>query len=193
MPTSLPVELNRGRLHAIEAPVEFTSDGSFYVDLSNHGEGVHVHLHLDDALSHVARLGESNVFVAGDTTSRIDVVVDDQPSTPVTGRLKVSTGYGAETTNVDVTVEPIEEQTRTVAVDESLSKPKPKQPQESALTKSLRSLPGPDALPFLLFVLLAVVIAVAAVFFLGANSPAVLIGVGVVLGGAVAALVYSIR
>lgn len=193
MPTSLPVELNRGRLHAIEAPVEFTSDGSFYVDLSNHGEGVHVHLHLDDALSHVARLGESNVFVAGDTTSRIDVVVDDQPSTPVTGRLKVSTGYGAETTNVDVTVEPIEEQTRTVAVDESLSKPKPKQPQQSALTNALASLPGPDMLPFILFVLLAVVIAVGAVFFLGANSPAVLIGVGVVLGGAVAALVYSIR
>lgn len=193
MPTSLPVELNRGRLHAIEAPVEFTSDGSFYVDLSNHGEGVHVHLHLDDALSHVARLGESNVFVAGDTTSRIDVVVDDQPSTPVTGRLKVSTGYGAETTNVDVTVEPIEEQTRTVAVDESLSKPKPKQPQQSALTNVFASLPGPDMLPFILFVLLAVVIAVGAVFFLGANSPAVLIGVGVVLGGAVAALVYSIR
>jgi hypothetical protein len=48
-------------------------------------------------------------------------------------------------------------------------------------------------LPFILFVLLAVVIAVGAVFFLGANSPAVLIGVGVVLGGAVAALVYSIR
>lgn len=193
MPTSLPVELNRGRLHAIEAPVEFTSDGSFYVDLSNHGEGVHVHLHLDDALSHVARLDESNVFVAGDTTSRIDVVVEDQPSAPVTGRLKVSTGYGAETTNVDVTVEPLEEQTRTVAVDESLSKPKPKQPQESALTKTLRSLPGPDALPFVLFVLLAVVIAVGAVVFLGASSPAVLIGVGVVLGGAVAALVYSIR
>ena len=193
MPASLPVELNRGRLHAIEAPVEFTSDGSFYVDLSNHGEGVHVHLHLDDALSRVARLEESNVFVAGDTTSRVDIVVGDQPSTPVTGRLQVSTGYGAETTNVDVTVEPTEEQTRTVAVDESLSKPKPKEPQQSGLARTLSSLPGPDALPFVLFVLLAVVIAVGAVLFVGGNSPAVLIGLGVVLGGAVAALVYSIR
>jgi hypothetical protein len=188
----LPVELNRGRLHAVEAPVEFTSDGSFYVDLSNHGEGVHVHLHLDDALSRVARLEESNVFVAGDTTSRVDVVVD-QPSTAVTGRLKVSTGYGAETTSVDVTVEPFEEQTRQVAVDESLSKPKPKEPQRSPVTRGLSSLPGPDALPYLAFVLLAVVIAVGAVFFVGASSPAVLVGVGVVLGGAVAALVFIMR
>ncbi|WP_372911939.1 hypothetical protein [Salinigranum sp.] len=192
MPASLPVELNRGRLHAVEAPVEFTSDGSFYVDLSNHGEGVHVHLHLDDALSRVARLEESNVFVAGDTTSRVDVVID-QPSTAVTGRLKVSTGYGAETTSVDVTVEPFEEQTRQVAVDESLSKPKPKEPQQSPVTRTLSSLPGPDALPYLAFVLLAVVIAVGAVLFVGASSPAVLVGVGVVLGGAVAALVFIMR
>jgi len=193
VPASLPVELNRGRLHAIEAPVEFTSDGSFYVDLSNHGEGVHVHLHLDDALSRVARLGESNVFVAGDTTSRIDIVVDDRPSTAVSGRLKVSTGYGAETTNVDVTIEPLEEETQQVAVDESLSKPKPREPQQSAVSKGLAALPGPDALPFVVFVLLAVVIAAGAVYFVGASSPAVLVGVGVVIGGAVAALVYSIR
>jgi hypothetical protein len=191
----LPVELNRGRLHAIGAPVEFTSDGSFYVDLTNHGEGVHVHLHLDDALSRVAHLDESNVFVSGDTTSRVGVVVESQPSSAVTGRVTVSTGYGAEETTVDVTIEPFEEQKRTVAVDESLSKPKPKQKssQESLLLKALSGLPGPDALPFLLFVLVAVAIAMGAVLILGADSPAVLVGVGVVLGGAVAAFVYSIR
>ena len=193
MPASLPVELNRGRLHAIEAPAEFTTDGSFHVDLSNHGEGVHVHVHLDDDLSAVAAIDDANVFVAGDTTTTVDVVVDRAPSTATTGRLQVSTGYGAETTYVDVTVEPTEEPTREVAVDESLSKPKPKPQQQSLLTTVLGGLPGPDALPFVLFVLLAVVVALVTVFLVGVNSPAVLVGVGVVLGGAVAALVFMLK
>ena len=186
MPATLPVGLNRERLHAVEAPVEFATDGSFRVELSNHGEGVHVHLHLDDDLSAVARVEDANVFVAGDTDTRVDVVVDDPPASPVTGKLKVSTGYGAETTYVDVTVEPFEEQTRQVAVDESLSKPPQREPSKPLL-------PGPDALPFVVFVLLAVVIAVGAVVYVGPGSPAVLVGVGVVLGGAVAALAFMLK
>jgi hypothetical protein len=193
VPASLPVELNRGRLHALEAPVEFATDGSFRVELSNHGEGVHVHLHLDDDLSTVARIDNGNVFVAGDTTTRVDVVVDGDPTNPVTGKLKVSTGYGAENTYVDVTVEPVEEQPRQVPVDESLSKPPQREPAEPFLARLLGALPGPNALPFVLFVLLAVVIAIAAVVVVGATSPAVLVGVGVVLGGAVAALVFIMK
>ena len=192
MPASLPVELNRERLHAIEAPVEYTTDGSFRVELSNHGEGVHVHLHLDDDLSTVARIDDGNVFVGGDTTTAVDVVVEEAPTTARTGRLKVSTGYGAETTYVDVVVEPAEPQTREVAVDESLSKPPQREPTEPALARLLDSLPGPDALPLILFVLLALAVAAGAVVFVG-NSPAVLVGVGVVLGGAIAALVFAVK
>jgi hypothetical protein len=61
------------------------------------------------------------------------------------------------------------------------------------LTTVLGGLPGPDALPFVLFVLLAVVVALVTVFLVGVNSPAVLVGVGVVLGGAVAALVFMLK
>ena len=189
MPSSLPVDLNRERLHAIEAPVEFTTDGSFYVDLSNHGEGVHVHLHLDDALSSIARLDESNVFVTAGSTKRMDIVVDDAPSTTRTGQLKVSTGYGAETTRIDVSIEPFEDEPRTVAVDESLSKPKATEPEPSILATILQRVPGPDALPFVLFVLLAIVIAGGALVTVGPTPP-VLVGVGVVLGGAIAAIIY---
>lgn len=191
MPASLPVELNRGRLHAIEAPVEFTTDGSFYLTLSNHGEGVHVHVHLDDALSSVARIDESNVFVNGDSTKRMDVVVDNAPSQTHTGQLKISTGYGAETAHIDVSVEPFEEEPRQVAVDESLSKPKQPEPERSTFAAALDSIPGPDALPFVVFVLLAVAIAIATVFVVG-PTPAVLVGVGVVLGGAIAAIIYLV-
>jgi hypothetical protein len=169
--------------------MEFTTDGSFRVDLSNHGEGVHVHLHPDDELSAVAHVENGNVYVAGDTTTTVDVVVDDVPSTPVTGRLEVSSGYGAETTYVDVTVEPGVEPTREVAVDESLSKPQPTRPERSALVGALDGLPGPGTLPYVAFVLLAVVVAVGAVVFFE-SSPAVLVGAGVVLGGAVAALIF---
>jgi hypothetical protein len=192
VPASLPVDLNRGRLHAIEAPGEFTTDGSFHVDLSNHGEGVHVHVHLDDDLSTVAHIGDANVFVAGDTTTTVDVVVEDAPSNPLTGRLKVSTGYGAETTYVDVTIDGGEDEPRQVAVDESLSKPQRRPPQQSPLAAALDTLPGPNVLPFVVFVFLAVLVAVAAIALVG-NSPAVLVGVGVVLGGAVAALVFMLR
>jgi hypothetical protein len=193
VPASLPVELNRGRLHAVEAPVEFSTEGSFVVDLSNHGEGVHVHLHLDDALSEAARIEEGNVFVDGDSATRVDVVVDGAPSSALTGQLTVSTGYGAESTTVDVTLEPFESTERTVAVDESLSKPQPREPDRSVLGAAVDGLPGPDALPYVLFVLVAVAVAVGTVLVVDATSPAVLVGVGVVLGGAVVALAYSIR
>ena len=195
MPPSLPVELNRTRLHAIEVPVEFTAEGSFYVDLTNHREGVHVHLHLDDDLSAVARLDDSNVYVSGDSTKRVDVVVDNAPSRAVTGHLKISTGYGAETSYVDVTVEPFDDEPRRVVVDESLSKPKPKQQKKepSALDTLSEALPGSSVLPFVAFVLLATLIALAVVLFVAPTSPAVLVGVGVVLGGSLAALVFFLR
>jgi hypothetical protein len=185
------VELNRERLHSVEAPPEFTTDGSFRVELSNHGEGAHVHLHLDDDLSAVARLDDANVFVAGDTTTTVDVGVDGASST-VTGRLQVSTGYGAESTYVDVTVDPGEPEPRRVAVDESLSKPPQQEPSKPVLSRALDALPGSDALSFVAFVLVAVLVAAAAVVFVG-NSPALLLGVGVVLGGAIAALVFAMK
>jgi hypothetical protein len=76
-----------------------------------------------------------------------------------------------------------------VAVDESLSEPKQPEPDRSFAAALLARLPGPDALPFVLFVFLAVLIAVGTVVVVG-PTPAVLVGVGVVIGGAIAALVY---
>lgn len=97
------MELNEGAVHAIDAPEEATVQGPFHVVLHNAGGPVHVHLHLDDDLSTVARIDEANHYVEGGETSRIPIgIVPDRA--PAGGALEIVTGYGAERTTVEVTV-----------------------------------------------------------------------------------------
>ncbi|RLM59382.1 hypothetical protein DVK02_01130 [Halobellus sp. Atlit-31R] len=98
------MELNRETVHAVEAPGGLTVTGPFHVYLQNHGGPVHVHLHLDDDLSRVARVDAVNHYVEEGETIRIPVgVAADRER--VSGRLKIVSGYGAETAYVNVTVE----------------------------------------------------------------------------------------
>lgn len=105
MSEPLRVELNRGSVHAIEASESFTAEGPFHIELHNAGGAVHVHLHLDDDLSTVARLDDVNHFVEEGATKRVPVGVRPNRD-PRTGRLKVVSGYGAEEEYVDLTVVP---------------------------------------------------------------------------------------
>jgi hypothetical protein len=130
VPDTLSVHVNREELHGLDVPNEFETTDSFEIRLQNHGESVHVHLHLDDALSEVARLEANNHHVAANSTRNVTVDVVGPP--PARGRLKVVTAYGATTRYVDVVLEEPPEEFDPVAVDESLSKPKPrKQPAQS--------------------------------------------------------------
>lgn len=113
--------VNRTGIHSLEVPDTFETEGSFVVDLRNEGEATHVHLHLDDALSEVARLDAGNHYVAGDSNREVRVYVSPGGE-PVRGKLKVVTAYGAETRFVDVSVEPGRK--GSVAVDPELSKPR---------------------------------------------------------------------
>ena len=113
--------VNRTGIHSLEVPDAFETEGSFVVDLRNEGEATHVHLHLDDALSEVARLDAGNHYVAGDSNREVRVYVSPGGE-PVRGKLKVVTAYGAETRFVDISVEPGRK--RSVAVDPELSKPR---------------------------------------------------------------------
>lgn len=102
---TLPVELNNGSVHAIDAPRSFTAEGPFHVEFDNLGGAVHVHLHFDDDLSRISRVDEVNHYIEADATKRVPIgVVPNQR--PVTGRLKVVTGYGAEVAYVELTVRP---------------------------------------------------------------------------------------
>ena len=150
----LSVDLNRDRLHEIEVQDRLTVSEPFRIVLDNHGEAVHAHLHLDDALSRVARLDAGNHYVTAGQSLAVGVETADVDS-PVTGRLRIVTGYGAEDAYVEVTVEPDEEETQPVEVDESLGKPQPQpQPQprsgssgsaSASLDRSRSANAGPEA------------------------------------------------
>ena len=159
MPDTLPVHLNRESLHSLEVPAAIETDGSFDVLLRNHGEAVHVHLHLDDALSELASLDANNHYVQADSERPVRVTVHREGD--LHGKLKVVTSYGATTRYVDVDLVEPDETERTVQVDESLGKPRPREP-EGAEGRSLADrVESPVAILAGLALVLAVGVAVA--------------------------------
>jgi hypothetical protein len=102
---SLRVNVNRDGLHSIEVDERFEADGQFAVDMRNHGESSHLHLHLDDDLSQVARVEAANHYVESGETRSVRVHVKNQrewPADVIRGKLKVVAGHGRETRFVDV-------------------------------------------------------------------------------------------
>jgi len=100
---SLPVELNAGSVHAIDAPETFTARGPFHLELANEGGAVHVHVHLGEDLSQAARVREVNHYVESGETARVPVgTVSGRGE--VTGHLEIVTGYGTERKRIEVTV-----------------------------------------------------------------------------------------
>jgi hypothetical protein len=188
--SSLSVDLNRRRLHQISVADEFSASGPFSIELANRGEAVHVHLHLDDELSRVARLEAGNHYVEGDATRPVRVEVDPIDE-PVSGKLKIVTAYGSEQQYVTVTVEPPVEKTEPVDVDETLARPPSRGEPEPALSDRVAPLLEDGTLPLIGFGTVAVIGALAVGLLV--DSAVVLLGVGVVIGVAVAALVFAIR
>jgi hypothetical protein len=186
----LLVELNRGELHQIEAPSEFATSEAFSLELRNHGESVHVHVHRDDDLSAVTTVdADGNLYVEGETTRSVPVEVSAADS-PVTGTLEIATGYGSERASVRVTVE-TRETGPDVEVDDTLSQPSgsdSSSDSESALLSDLiAALPGRRIVPVFA---VGVVATALAVWVAGTiDSPVVFIGAGVVVGAVIAALV----
>lgn len=194
----LTVDLNRENVHAIEAPDEYAATGGFTVELVNHGQPVHVHLHLDDALSRVASLSANNHYVEREGSRGVAVHsrgIDE----PVAGRLKIVTGYGNRTAYVTVTVEPSTPD-EGVTVDESLASPGGAGPSGSnagglgsrSQSRS-RSGSGPtnNAAPAL--ALAAAAALLAAGVGLTVDSRPVTLAAGVVIGGALAATFLLVR
>lgn len=183
MPDTLPVHLNREELHAVEVPDAFETSDSFDVALVNHGTSVHVHLHLDDALSEVASLDASNHFIDGETRRAAHVSVNG--SGPVTGKLKVASAYGAQTRYVDIRLTEPEETESTVEVDESLSRPQPTTTNRPNGSDGDGLVDSPELVVLGLGALALVAAVVAAVVI---DQMVVLLGALVVLAGVLAAL-----
>lgn len=121
MPDTLPVRVTHGRNHVIEPETtSFETTGSFTVAIKNDDAPTHVHLRLDDELSRAATLEANNHYV-DDPVQLIDVTVD-RTRVPTRGKLTVSTGYGATTKYIDVSL--VDSQsTPDIEVDEQLGVP----------------------------------------------------------------------
>jgi len=121
---TLTVQVNREDLHSLSLPERFEASGDFDVRLVNHGESMHVHLHLDDALSTQAALDAPNHHVEGGTERLVGVTRTGDGT--ARGNLKVVAAYGATTRYVDVQLtEPVATDD-TVEVGAELSKPQPR-------------------------------------------------------------------
>ncbi|QCJ47949.1 MULTISPECIES: DUF7524 family protein [Haloprofundus] len=198
MSQTLPVEVNGERLHAVDAPSEFTTAGSFVVDLVNRGEAVHVHLRLGEALSRVARLDGGNHYVERGTNLPIHIAVDESLDRSVTDTVEISAGYGAEKTTVSVTVEPPEDDPG-VDVDERLSRPPTaEQTSKSGTTTGAGTLDDVrdsvgdvGVLPLVGVGVVALTVALGVGLVL--NSPVVFVAVGVVLGVALSFAASELR
>lgn len=186
MPDEFTVHISRDELHAIEIPASFETDGSFDVVLVNHGTALHVHLHLDDALSEVATLDANNHYVEGGTSRAVRIGVDTErlPDDGVFGRLKIVSAYGSQTRWVDVELTPPQPATGQVRVGESLMEPPEPEPES----------PDADTSPELaVLVLGGLVLVVAVLTALILQNALVTAGAAAVVVGVVAALVLLQR
>jgi hypothetical protein len=176
----LPVHIGREGLHSVEVPDSFEAEGPFDVRLINHGNALHVHLHIDDDLSTVARLDATNHYVESDAERVVRVDVAPDREADVFGRLKVVSAYGAETRWVDVDILTPEEDDEPVRVGEELSRPQPRpEPETGGLADRPAALVGAVGLAALLLAGVA-----AAVL----GDPLVVAGALVVVGGVAVAL-----
>lgn len=182
----LDVELNEEAVHSIRAPGRFETDASFAVELINHGQPTHVHLHLDDELDRVASLDAVNHYV--ENTKRVHVSTN-ATSDPVRGKLKIVTGYGSNTAYVDVQVEPTPAAAgESVVIDETLTEPPAQTPPPSGTKRLTRGLIGiirRGGVPAIVASGVAIALGVAAALVV--NSPVVFLAVGGVIVVALAA------
>lgn len=179
MAQTLPVDINRRSVHSIEPEVrQFETSESFTIELTNHGSATHVHLNVDDALADAVSLDGGNHFIEAGRTRQIEATVD-QRSRPVSGRLKIVTGYGAETAVIDVSLIPPEEPPERVPieVDERLAKPQPRSREQPAKRSETDTPTRAIAAGALVVLALSFVVGGALI----AGNPAVILGVGIVL------------
>lgn len=192
MSETLSVHVSDDDLHAIsvETPSLETA-GAFDIELVNHGRAVHVHLNLMDGLGRAATLEATNHFVETESVRTVRVNVDGP--FPAEGKVKIVTGYGAETTYANVTVREPDSTDDSVVVDETLASPADADEAASDNPSLADSLPTPAAATTPVLALAGVALLVAVLAATLVDAVVAVIGVGVVLVGVVAAAAILVR
>ncbi|MFB6112367.1 MAG: hypothetical protein ABEJ35_07520 [Halobacteriaceae archaeon] len=179
MSATLRVALNADGPNTLSGPTSAEVERDFSVVLENRGTDAHVHIRMNDPLSEVATITESNHFVEGGSELEIPITVE--PGTSGGGILEVVTGYGATRHGIRVTVDAPENPE--VEIDESLSKPRP--PDEPAPMS--RTGQDSSALPL---GLLGAGLVIVAVFLAAASDVGAVIVAVIALVGAFAVAAY---
>lgn len=187
MSETLPVAVNRQELHDLEVPTSFETADSFVIAVTNHGEAVRVHVHLDEELSRVADVDTNNHYV--EANSRTEIPVSVHGTGPARGKIKVVSGYGATTRWVDVRID--EPEDSGVVVDDDLAKPTPAEEREDDQPATIGAIAEHPTVP--LAGLAAVAVLVAVVAALTFQSQFVVAGASIVVLAVLAAAVQLFR
>ena len=158
---SLKIRIDRQNPNGVLAPDEFETTSDFAIEINNGGEPVHVHVNGDDEVMAGISFETGNHFVPSDQTYRIPVDVNEARR-PFSGKLRVSTGFGASKEYVDIHVtEPVEEEK--VAVDERLAQPmaRPRRRRERPIDRVFTDVGLVAAVVVALLILLVIAIVVA--------------------------------
>jgi hypothetical protein len=137
VPETLSVHLNREGPRELDVErAALATDRSFVLEVVNHGQPLHVHLHPGETLDGVVTPAETQVYVDEEETRRVDVSVH-RGAGPVDGTLDVVTGYGAEEATVAVSVtDERKDGGPDVAVDDTLAeKPAAGQPTTTSVSR----------------------------------------------------------
>lgn len=99
------ISLNRNGLNSVEVEqdqLRVSTAGSMVIE--NHGKPTHVHLHLNDDLASIAAIEDTHWYVpAGESRS---VELEAAEGAAGRGRIEIATGYGQQTTDLDVVIGP---------------------------------------------------------------------------------------
>lgn len=169
-----------------EDSIEVTDD--FIIEVHNHGHPQHVHVAPERDLGRFVRVEAPNHFIENDELRAIRIEVDDNRPEKFNGQLRVVTGYGSETTYVDVYLREESPKQPSVAVDKSLGKPPADEPGPEPLTEQLF---GPGTIPLIALAIMAILIAAGAIMI--ASDVAVVLGVIAVLVGVGIAIILLLR
>ncbi|WP_254763638.1 DUF7524 family protein [Natrinema marinum] len=190
--SEVTVHVNRGSTDQLEASsATLECHESFALRLQGHESPAHVHCRLDGGLERIASIEGSNYYVEPDAVTTVPIAVEPVER-PVDGTLEVLTGYGSESVSIAVTVAPGPPD---VDVDETLAEPARREPEPTALERTIdrvTDVSGLEPATLAVLGLGLVAVAVAAATAATIASPVATAGLGIVVVGVVVAVLLLV-
>ncbi|MFC3956881.1 DUF7524 family protein [Halovivax cerinus] len=191
MPESITVHVNRSERGAIEVDrPSIETDRAFEVRVKNHGEPLHLFVRASDEIAEALTVEETNPYVAAGDSTVVPVTVHAH-SGPSTGAVRLETGFGANATDVAVTLTGGVGDDHRVDVDERLATPATDEDMDGSTVDALFSGVGVDGLAVGGLVALALLVGTATAATI--RGPVGALSLVLVLGGIAVGLALLLR